>query len=244
MKYTLLILIALFFSTSGKTQVQFTVKPDLGGGILLHSYTSDTLIPFKRRNALAHGTVVHFNMIGSILTKNNKWLSSTGIGLAHHTFTIKESNGFDRFFEEFINGIFGINQPIPINNVRLQYQHITIPVGVSYNLTIKNPEKYQTFLGLQTNFQFTINKRVDFNYQSNRYTAAQLQIRKKEYSSRIESFNACFIPHFEFRTPLKKNMRSSFFIVPVAFYSKPYLSGLIVKPASFQFSYGLVFHLK
>ncbi len=243
MKNTFILILLLFLSFTLKSQLKIELKPEIGFGLLFNTYTEDSLVPPNRTNGINIGTTSFVNIHLNFQTKDYRWLFSVGSGLTHNMMVIRENNGFDRLIDQSLF-FLGTGGNLPIKDIKVKYQNINLPVSIAYNLNKRFPEKSQCFFGFQINSQLNIGKQVEVNAPSYSLSETETEQIKKSYKERIEPFVIAFVPHFEFRSQLKKNIRSSLIITPYAFYNRSQMKNIVIKPGAMQLSYALVFLLK
>jgi hypothetical protein len=241
MRFTPITILYLLFFISSNAQ-KLELKPEAGFGFVFYNFTSDSLIPPNRTNALHVGTTGFVNVRINLQTVSNRWLFSTGIGINTNRTTFRENNEFDRFFDQFLL-FWGSGGDLLTKNILLKYQNINLPVGVAYNLNRKNPDKFQSYFGIDANLQFNIGKQVKIYAPSYNYTASETKQMSENYKQRVEPFVIMFMPKFEFRTNIHKNTRHAFIISPFSFYSHSQLKGLTVNPLAIQMAYAVSFQL-
>lgn len=242
MKVIFSTIISILFVFSSKAQGKIELKPETGIGIVFYNFTSDSLIPANRTNALSVGSTGFVNFRINLQTTNYRWLFTTGTGITTNRTVIRENNDVDRFFDQFLL-FYGSGGNLPVKNILIKYQNINLPVGVAYNLNRKNPQKFQSFFGVDAILQFNIGKQVSVHAPSYNYTESEEKKITETYERRIEPFGIMFMPKFEFRTEIKKRTRHIFIISPCSFYSHSQLKGLTVKPVSLLLGYSISFQL-
>jgi hypothetical protein len=238
MKYKLLLLAFVLSSGTLRSQVKFEIKPEVGFGLNFYSFTSDSLVPRNRANAVSLGLSGFVNLRINLQTAHYRWLFSTGTGITTNRTVLRENNGVDRFFAQF----FSTNDFI--KNILIKYQNLNLPVGVAYNLNRKTPQNFQAYVGLDAILQFNTGKQIKIYAPLYNYSDSDIKRISEEYKKRVEPVVIMLMPKFEFRTDLRKKVRHAFILSPFSIYSKTQLKGLTVNSVSMQMMYAVSFQLK
>ncbi len=242
MKHLTITFLYLFFTLSLTAQQKIELKPEIGGGFVFCSFTSDSLIPPNRTNAFTMGYTGFVNVRMNFLTKDLRWLFSTGAGITTNRLIIRENNGFDRFFDQFLL-FWGSGGNLPVKDILIKHQNINLPLGFAYNLSGKKPDKFQSFVGVDAVLQFNIGKQVKLNAPSYNYTDSERKQITEDYKKRVNPFVIMIMPKLEFRTSMIKNTRHIIILSPFALYNQSQLKGLTVNPVSMHMGYAVSFQL-
>lgn len=235
------IIYLLVFITSNAQKIE--LKPEAGFGLVFYNFTSDSLIPPNRTNAFSVGSTGFVNIRINLQTADYRWLFTTGAGITTNRTVLRENNGFDRFFDQFLF-FYGSGGDLPIKNILIKYQNINLPIGVAYNLNKKNPGKFQCYFGADVILQFNIGKQVRLHSPSYNYSDSERKRISEDYRQRVEPFVVMLMPKFEFRTSIHKNIRHAFIFSPVSLYSKSQLRELTTNTISMNMAYAVSFQLK
>lgn len=242
MKHALQFIVFYFALQVAASQSRFSLRSEAGGGILLHHFTNDSLVPNSNKGNLHTGGFSYITVLADFKTKNNKWHFLTGLGYMSNFFHMYKKEGYVGLIEfltfAWLWDIPTTPDPYPYNQVSLKNQSLIIPIGFMYNASKKVSANIQTLLGLRSNFNFIVNKRAGIVFAKSNVTNEEKIAAQKQFMSLINPFTVSLMPTISFLGKPGKKWRWDYTIIPFIIYTEGQIPRIYTPERGFNLSIG------